>query len=228
MPGAPAGHDSAPHAPPGNTAITANRGSIAAGSIGQLTHIRNKKTISFWGIAAAVLLAGGAATYGIIEANSASGVGAADGEAGVRDTWQATATAVQLRSGETVCALMTQEFRKGVEDRTTGTCAQSVGEVFGSTDASTFEEVRSNRLEEVVVKGQWAEVVESVSGTSEPSYRYMERISDRWRWSQHFLYAEFHPDKCPEIDHYNWYEQATEGDPKCFRESVFGSDASGA
>ncbi|MFF5538611.1 hypothetical protein ACFY71_40220 [Streptomyces cinerochromogenes] len=136
--------------------------------------------------------------------------------------------AVRLHSGKTVCALMTPDFRKGLEDRTTGTCAQSVGELFGSTDASTFNKAGSIRLEKVVVKGQWAEVAESTPGSSEWSYSYMERFGDRWRWSRHFLYAEFHPDKCPGINPNNWYEQYTEGDPKCFQDSVFGSDTSGS
>ncbi|MEV5384399.1 hypothetical protein [Streptomyces sp. NPDC052721] len=144
----------------------------------------------------------------------------------MRDTWQATAMAFRLRSGKSVCALMTPEFRKGLEDRATGTCAQSVGEVFGSTNDSTFKEAGSIRLAKVVVKGQWAELAESAPGSSEWSYSYMERFSDRWRWSQHFLYAEFHPDKCPEINTHNWYEQYTEGDPKCFQDSVFGPDTS--
>ncbi|MEU1691155.1 hypothetical protein ABZ590_06175 [Streptomyces hirsutus] len=230
MPGAPTSYNSTQYAHAGSTAITAHRGSIAAGSIGQLTHTRKKTKINFWGIAAAVLFAGaGGTTYWVTEANSVSvsEVGAAEGEAGVRDTWQATAAAVQLRSGETVCSLMAPDFRRGLEDRATGTCAQSVGEVFGSTDTSTFEEAGSIRLEEVVVKGQWAEVVDSAPGSSGRKYSYMERLGDRWRWSQHFLYAEFHPDKCPEIEPNNWYEQYTEGDPKCLQDSVFRSDASG-
>ncbi|MEU2712303.1 hypothetical protein [Streptomyces sp. NPDC007205] len=115
---------------------------------------------------------------------------------------------------------MTTDFRKELENRASGTCAQSVGELFNDSDSSTLNKVGSARLEKVVVKGQWAELVEAGS-----NYSYMERFGDRWRWSQHFLYADFHPDKCPETNPNNWYDVYT--DPKCAQDSVFPSAASG-
>ncbi|MER6632323.1 hypothetical protein ABT301_29585 [Streptomyces sp. NPDC000987] len=167
--------------------------------------------------------------YWVTEATSTSvsDVGSAEGEAGVRDTWKATATAIRLGDGKTICALMTPNLRKGLEDRASGTCAQSVGELFSSSDSSTLNKADSTRLEKVVVKGKWAEVVEAAPKSAEPSYSYMERFGDRWRWSQRFLYAGFHPDKCPEIDQYNWYDEYNNGDPKCYQDSVFPSAASG-
>ncbi|AJF68599.1 hypothetical protein [Streptomyces vietnamensis] len=150
-------------------------------------------------------------------------VGAQPGEAGVRDTWTTTSEAVRRGDGETVCALMTVDYRKKLEDTAPDKCAKAVGELFASSESSTLDEAASGSLREVAVQGEWAEVVQVRPGDPEPSYSYMERFGDRWRWSHRVLFAEFHPEKCPQV---TWNDSGSQ-DPRCRLESLFPPDASG-
>ncbi|MET9830044.1 hypothetical protein ABZ078_12130 [Streptomyces sp. NPDC006385] len=200
-----------------------NRGTVAGRDINNTT----KKGGSWWiGLAVLLLTGTGGSVYWATQgdgAGSVAEVGAQPGEAGVRDTWAATSEAVREGDGETVCALMTVDYRKKLEDTVPDTCAQAVGELFAGSESSTLNDAASGSLQEVTVRGDWAEVVGVWPGAAEPSYRYMERFGDRWRWTHRFRFAAFHPDECPEL---HWNNLGSQ-DPKCGQESLFPPDTGG-
>ncbi|MFB7931959.1 hypothetical protein ACFC4C_22965 [Streptomyces sp. NPDC056039] len=202
-----------------------NWGTVAGRDINSTTNNTTKKGGRWWIALVVLLLAGtGGGVYWATQGDgdSISAVGAQPGEAGVRDTWATTSEAVRKGDGETVCALMTVDYRKKLEDTAPDTCAKAVGELFASSKSSTLNDAASGSLQKVTVQGDWAEVVEVWPGAAEPSYRYMERFGDRWRWTHRVLFADFHPDECPEA---NWNNLGSQ-DPKCSQESLFPPDGS--
>ncbi|MFB7369338.1 hypothetical protein ACFC0D_05810 [Streptomyces sp. NPDC056222] len=234
-----------PPAHPPSTAFTAGDGALLAGHditdpvtgpsigrdnwgtvVGRDINNTTKKGGRWWIALAAVLLTvtGGGVYWATQGAgDSVLDVGAQPGEPGVHDTWATTSEAVRKGDGETMCALMTPEYRKKLEDMVPDKCAKAVGELFAGSESSTLNDAASGSLREVTVQGEWAEVVQVRPGDAEPSYSYMERFGDRWRWSHRVLFAEFHPDECPGG---GWSEGGSQ-DPKCGVESLFPSDASG-
>ncbi|MEZ0161443.1 nuclear transport factor 2 family protein [Streptomyces althioticus] len=210
---------------PPSAAFTAGDGAMMAGrdirnSAGRdINNVRRTKIGGGWGIAlVALLLAGvGGGVYVATDGDSGvSGVGAQEGEAGVRETWEATAAAVRAGDSASLCTLMTPDFRKEIENRASGDCVASIGELFASSDASR-QDAGAGQLESVTVRGRWAEVVEVWPESTEPSYRYMERFGDRWRWTHHFHFSAFHPDECPE---FTW-NNPSPSDRRCSQQTIF-------
>ncbi|MEU2023542.1 hypothetical protein ABZ565_15450 [Streptomyces sp. NPDC016469] len=207
------------------TVFTAGDGATMAGrDINSTTHHTTKKggRGAWWIVLGILVVAGtGAGAYWAARGDgvSVSRIGAQPGEAGVRETWAATTEAVRKRDAETVCALMTVEYRALLEKTTPGTCADAVGELFSSSESSTLNAAGSGSLQKVTVQGGWAEVAQAGPGSAEPSYSYMERFGDRWRWTHQVLFAEFHPDECPEA---NW-NNVSSRDPRCSRTTLFPS-----
>ncbi|MEU5213246.1 hypothetical protein [Streptomyces sp. NPDC020742] len=205
-----------------------NSGTVAGRDINTTTHHTTKKGgRGHWWIAIVILLAAGTgggvywATQG--DGDSVSEIGAQPGEAGVRDAWAATSEALRKGDGETLCALMTVDSRAKLEQSTPGTCAEAVDELFASSESSTLNDAGSGRLQKVTVRGRWAELAEAGQSAGEPSYSYMERFGDRWRWTHRVLFSEFHPDECPGVNSYNFASQ----DPRCSQTSILPSSTSG-
>ncbi|MFG2293919.1 hypothetical protein [Streptomyces sp. NPDC048603] len=186
---------------------------------------RTTKIGGAWGVAIAILLLAGTGggVYWATQGDSVSGIGARPGEDGVRDTWVATSEAVRKGDGETVCALMTPDYRARLEKEVPDTCAKAVGELFASSESASLDEAASGNLQKVSVQGEWAEVVEVWPDAPEPSYRYMERFGDRWRWTHRVLYAEFHPETCTESGRTG----IGTADPRCRQDSLFPPESSG-
>ncbi|MFF9915218.1 hypothetical protein [Streptomyces sp. NPDC013457] len=199
-----------------------NSGTVVGRDINNTT----KKGGRWWIALAALLLVGtGGGVYWAAQGDGDSvlGVGARPGEAGVRDTWAATSEAVRKGDGETLCGLMTMEYRRKLEDTVPDTCVETAAEFFAGSESSTLDEAASGRLEKVTVLDGSAEVVEVRPGDTEPTYGYMERIGDRWRWSHRIFYAEFHPDECPAG---HWSDPRSPN-PRCTAETLFPADGSG-
>ncbi|MEU2234828.1 hypothetical protein [Streptomyces vietnamensis] len=196
-----------------------NRGTVAGRDINKTT----KKGGPWWiGLVVLLMAGAGGGVYWATQGGGASvsRVGADPGEAGVRDTWAATSEAVRRGDGETLCALMTVDYRRKLEDTAPDKCAVAVGELFTSSESSTLNDAASGTLQNVTVQGDSAEVVEVWPGAAEPSYSYMERFGDRWRWTHRIFFAQFHPDVCPEVT----WDNFSSRDPRCGQESLFPSD----